>query len=193
MSDDTPSDGLRIVLVRPKSSENVGAAARAMKNFGLSELVLVAPRCRIDKSARALASHAGDVLDRATVAPDLGEALRGVRWAIILEQPTRPRRGLVVPPSPLFPARDQPGREEPRERLADGPLADAQRGLDLADTAPVLGGCDDAEGLVARLVAQRGERVQIRGDVALGQFVGRRLAARLESGSTVCCWLTHFS
>jgi len=82
MSDDTPGDGLRIVLVRPKSSENVGAAARAMKNFGLSELVLVAPRCRIDASARALASHAGDVLDRATVAPDLGEALRGVRWAV---------------------------------------------------------------------------------------------------------------
>jgi len=79
---DTPSDGLRIVLVRPKSSENVGAAARAMKNFGLSELVLVAPRCRIDKSARALASHAGDVLDRATIVSDLGEALQGVRWAV---------------------------------------------------------------------------------------------------------------
>lgn len=82
MSADAEGGGLRVVLVRPKSSENVGAAARAMKNFGLSELVLVAPRCRIDKSARALASHAGDVLDRAAVAPDLGEALRGVRWAV---------------------------------------------------------------------------------------------------------------
>ncbi len=82
MNHDAARAGLRIVLVRPKSSENVGAAARAMKNFGLGELVLVAPRCRIDTSARALASHAGDVLDRATVAPDLGEALRGVRWAV---------------------------------------------------------------------------------------------------------------
>lgn len=82
MSDAPESHGPRIVLVRPKSPQNVGAAARAMKNFGLAEMVLVAPRCRIDTAARALASHAGDVLDRATVAPDLDAALRGVRWAV---------------------------------------------------------------------------------------------------------------
>lgn len=74
--------GVRVVLVRTKTSENLGAAARAMKNFGLSELVLVAPRCRIDKSAHALASHAGDVLDAARVVPDLDAALAGVCWAV---------------------------------------------------------------------------------------------------------------
>lgn len=57
----------RIVLVRSKESANVGAAARAMKNFGLDELVLVAPRCSIDRRARALAAHAGDVLAAARV------------------------------------------------------------------------------------------------------------------------------
>jgi tRNA C32,U32 (ribose-2'-O)-methylase TrmJ len=58
----------RVVLVRPKLDDNVGAAARAMKNFGLSELMLVAPRCRVGRQAYALASHAGDVLDAARTA-----------------------------------------------------------------------------------------------------------------------------
>jgi len=74
--------GLRVVLVRPKTSENVGSVARAMKNFGLSDLVLVAPRCKVDKSAYALAAHAGDLLDAVTIVPTLDDALQGVTWAI---------------------------------------------------------------------------------------------------------------
>src|ERR687892_951326 len=34
-----------VVLVRPQLGENVGTAARAMLNFGLSELRLVEPKC----------------------------------------------------------------------------------------------------------------------------------------------------
>lgn len=82
MSEASTAPTVRIVLVRPKASENVGAAARAMKNFGLAELVLVAPRCRVDRAARALASHAGDVLDRARIVGGLDEALAGTRWAV---------------------------------------------------------------------------------------------------------------
>jgi len=69
--------GPRIVLVRTKDAANVGAAARAMKNFGLDELVLVAPRCRIDHRAEALASHAEDVLHAARVVDTLEEAIAG--------------------------------------------------------------------------------------------------------------------
>jgi len=65
----------RIILVRSKDSANVGAAARAMKNFGLSDLVLVAPRCAVDDRARALASHAGDLLDAARVEASLETAI----------------------------------------------------------------------------------------------------------------------
>lgn len=71
--------GPRIVLVRTKDAANVGAAARAMKNFGLDELVLVAPRCRIDHRAEALASHAEDVLHAARVVETLDEAIAGTR------------------------------------------------------------------------------------------------------------------
>ena len=82
MSESSAGAGPRIVLVRPKVSENVGAAARAMKNFGLRELVLVAPRCRIDGSARALASHAGDVLEAARIVETLDQALAQARWVV---------------------------------------------------------------------------------------------------------------
>ena len=35
---------IRVVLVRPSGAANVGAAARAMKNMGLHDLVLVRPQ-----------------------------------------------------------------------------------------------------------------------------------------------------
>jgi len=73
---------LRIVLTGSKDSANVGAAARAMKNFGLGELYLAAPRCRIDERARALAAHAGDVLDRAVITASTAEALTGCTYAV---------------------------------------------------------------------------------------------------------------
>ncbi len=65
----------RIVLVRTKESANIGAAARAMLNFGLTDLWLVAPRCKIDHRSYALASHAAEVLDGATVVDQLDAAI----------------------------------------------------------------------------------------------------------------------
>jgi TrmH family RNA methyltransferase len=53
-----------------------------MKNFGLDELVLVAPRCKIDDRARALASHAGDVLEAARVVDTVQEAIADRRFVL---------------------------------------------------------------------------------------------------------------
>lgn len=53
-----------------------------MKNFGLEELVLVGPRCEVGREAYALASHAGDLLDRSRIVADLDSALDDVSWAI---------------------------------------------------------------------------------------------------------------
>jgi tRNA/rRNA methyltransferase len=65
----------RVVLVRPQTAANIGAAARVMRNFGLSELVLVAPEAEVaDPRGRLLATHAEDILDRARVVPDLDAA-----------------------------------------------------------------------------------------------------------------------
>ena len=82
--------GPRIVLLRTKESANVGAAARAMLNFGLTDLWLVAPRCKIDHRAYALASHAEDVLKAATVVDDVGEALGG--RSLVAGTSARPRK-----------------------------------------------------------------------------------------------------
>ena len=82
---------LRIILVRPKEPANVGAAARAMKNFGLAELYLVAPQRPINKRAYALASHAGDLLEGARTCDTLAEAVAGCK--LVLGTTARPRAG----------------------------------------------------------------------------------------------------
>ena len=65
-----------VVLVRPQLGENIGAAARAMLNFGLTELRLVAPRDGWpSESARASASRADMVLNRASVHATTLEAI----------------------------------------------------------------------------------------------------------------------
>jgi len=66
---------LRIVLVRPKEPANIGSVARSMKNFGLSGLVLVSPRCPVSARAYALASHAGDLLGQARTVSTVIEAV----------------------------------------------------------------------------------------------------------------------
>jgi tRNA/rRNA methyltransferase len=66
---------VRIVLVRPRGGDNVGAAARAMKNMGFHELTLVRPDLRRRFWAHAMAVHAGDVLEGARTVDSLSEAV----------------------------------------------------------------------------------------------------------------------
>ncbi len=66
---------LRIVLVRPKYSGNIGAAARAMRNCGVTELHLVNPEPIQRNMADALAVHARDVLDTMQVHSSLRAAV----------------------------------------------------------------------------------------------------------------------
>ena len=67
---------LAIVLVEPKLDMNVGAVARAMKNFKLGRLLLVSPACdHLSDPARALSCGADDLLERAEIFTDLDTAL----------------------------------------------------------------------------------------------------------------------
>lgn len=63
------------VLFRPRVAGNVGAAARALKNMGFADLRIVAARRPAGAAARAMAVHAGDLLDAARLFPDLASAL----------------------------------------------------------------------------------------------------------------------
>jgi TrmH family RNA methyltransferase len=71
-----------VVLVKPREEGNVGAAARAMANMGLSELILVEPAAEIGKVATAFAVGAKPVLDRARRVPDLAAALAPFRRVV---------------------------------------------------------------------------------------------------------------
>jgi len=79
-----PLDPARFVLVGTSHAGNVGAAARALKVMGFSDLVLVAPRAaNVQRRAEAiaLASGATDVLASARVVGSLAEALDGITYA----------------------------------------------------------------------------------------------------------------
>lgn len=65
-----------ICLVSPKYGRNIGAVARAMSNFGVDNLLLVAPRGKpLSKGALAWASGGEAILHQAKIYPTLGEAL----------------------------------------------------------------------------------------------------------------------
>ena len=68
---------IRIVLVEPSHPGNIGAAARAMKNMGLQQLVLVRPRQFPHPEATARASGADSVLDAASVVDSVAVATAG--------------------------------------------------------------------------------------------------------------------
>src|SRR5690606_27886407 len=73
---DSAAPHLIIVLVRPQLGENIGKAARAMLNFGLTEMRLVTPRDGWpNPSAGPAASGADQVLQNAAVFETVAEAV----------------------------------------------------------------------------------------------------------------------
>lgn len=76
-------NNVRIVLVEPEFPGNIGAASRAMKTMGLSQLVLVSPKCdpQCDEAQR-LAHNAADVLAQAQLASRLEDALADTVFSV---------------------------------------------------------------------------------------------------------------
>ncbi|MCU1721588.1 MULTISPECIES: tRNA (cytosine(32)/uridine(32)-2'-O)-methyltransferase TrmJ [unclassified Pseudomonas] len=75
-------ENIRVVLVCTSHPGNIGGAARAMKNMGLSRLVLVSPADFPSPEASARASGADDVLAGAQVVSTLEDALVGCTLVI---------------------------------------------------------------------------------------------------------------
>lgn len=83
------------VLVEPQMGENIGAAARAMLNFGVSGLRLVNPRDGWpNPKAAAMASGAAFVIDQARVFESVDEAVADCEYVIAA---TARRRELMLP------------------------------------------------------------------------------------------------
>ena len=75
-------DNVRIVLSHTSHPGNIGAAARAMKTMGLTDLRLVNPKRFPDPAAHAMSSGALDVLDNARICASLDEALGGCVFTV---------------------------------------------------------------------------------------------------------------
>ncbi|QCU90595.1 RNA methyltransferase [Thiomicrorhabdus sediminis] len=73
---------IRIVLIETSHPGNIGAIARAMKNMGLSQLVLVNPKEFPSSVASARASSACDILDSAKVVNSIDEAIVGAKLVV---------------------------------------------------------------------------------------------------------------
>ncbi len=77
-----PARAVRIVLLRPRNPENLGAVARVMKNFGLDDWVIAALGTYDFAAARRVAVHAEDLLDRPRVVATLDEAVADCQWVV---------------------------------------------------------------------------------------------------------------
>ncbi len=79
-----------IVLVEPQMGENIGAAARAMANFGLTDLRLVRPRDGWpSKKARAAASGATGIVDEVRVFDSAEDAIADLNFVLASTARTR--------------------------------------------------------------------------------------------------------
>lgn len=79
-----------MILVRPQMGENIGAAARAMLNFGLENMRIVDPRDGWpNPRAVAMASGAGRLLDAAGQFPDVASAVADCHY--VFATTARPR------------------------------------------------------------------------------------------------------
>ena len=121
-----------VILVRPQEEGNVGAAARAMANMGLDELVLVEPAVELGELARRFAVGAGHVLDGLRREPSLHAALAPFQRAVgTTSGRDRVIAALAIPPRalPAALAADPPAT---RTALVFGPEASGLTGDELA-------------------------------------------------------------
>ena len=117
-----------IVLVRPQLGENIGKAARAMLNFGLTELRLVTPRDGWpNPSAGPAAAGADQVLENAVVFASVADAVADCAHVYAT---TVRKRGLVKPVVTPEQAAAQIHAAEGRSAILFGP---ERSGLDIDD------------------------------------------------------------
>ena len=175
------------VLVEPQMGENIGAAARAMWNFGLDRLRLVNPRDGWpNERATALASGAAPVVDRARVFATTAEAVADLH--AVYATTARPRDLTVTVMTP------EAAMAEARGRAADGEqvgvlFGPERAGLANADivrahrvvTVPVNPGFGSLNlAQCALLMAYEWKRQADGGPTVMRAYAGGRPATQIE-------------
>ena len=117
--------GPAVILVEPQLGENIGMAARAMANFGLTDLRLVRPRERwLHEKTRAAAAGAEFLLDQARDLPGVREAVADLDFVYATTARERGQGKIVVGPAeagPAMRARSRAGRRWAFSSAASGP------------------------------------------------------------------------
>jgi TrmH family RNA methyltransferase len=146
-------DAVHVVLVRPQGAANLGAVARALKNFGLSRLTLVDSQIGSWVDAFRMAVHADDVLRAVRQCATLAEAVGDATWVVGTGDEPPPGARVLTPREVAAGARDRGaltlvfGGEQhglrPDELLrchatARIPVAPAQTSLNLAQAVCVF-------------------------------------------------------
>ena len=93
---------ISIVLHRTRSPENIGAAARVIRNMGIGQLVVVDPQnCDLTKICRMATHTASDVVEQMAVCGTLDEALAGFNFVVGTTARLGGQRKVVSSPSKL--------------------------------------------------------------------------------------------
>lgn len=140
---------LSIVLVSPARAENVGAAARAMKTMGFSDMRIVDSEAHLQPAARWVAHGSGDILDNIQTYATLEQALHDVDFTVATTARSRARFHYYATPHQLLPLLEEKaqwmhhaalvfGREDSGLTNEELALADVLTGVSMAADYPSL-------------------------------------------------------
>jgi len=94
-----------VILVEPEKEGNIGAIARSMKNFGLTDLWIVSPKTPIQDEAYRYAKGGRAILEKAKVVQNLSEALQEIERTVgttaIVSRSTRNLLRTAIDPARL--------------------------------------------------------------------------------------------
>lgn len=95
-------ENIAIVLHQPRYSENIGAAARAMRNMGIGQLVVVDPQNFDLYKALKMATHvATDIVETSSICADLKDALAPYNYVVGATARLGSKRQVISTPSKL--------------------------------------------------------------------------------------------
>lgn len=140
---------LSIVLVEPARAENIGAAARAMKTMGFTEMRIVNSRAHLAPAAAWVAHGSQNILDNVKIYQTLESALHDVDFTIATTARSRARFHYYATPQALVPLLEEKsgwlthaalvfGREDSGLTNDELALADVLTGVPMVADYPSL-------------------------------------------------------
>lgn len=140
---------LSIVLVAPARAENIGAAARAMKTMGFTDLRIVASEAHLAEGARRVAHGSGEILDNIATYETLEAALHDVSFTVATTARSRSKFHYYATPAELVPLMQEKsqwinraalvfGREDSGLTNEELALADVLTGVPMVADYPSL-------------------------------------------------------